>query len=87
MSSYTTFPANNCTIQDTVQVIKAVISSAAYAELGGLYINAKFAAPVWQTLKEMGHPRPPAPIQTDELTAFGVIANKIIPKFIKAMDV
>jgi hypothetical protein len=34
----------------------------------------------------MGHPQPKTPIQTDNLTAEGVINNKIQPKRIKAMD-
>ena len=34
----------------------------------------------------MGHPQSPAPIQTDNTTAEGVINNKIQPKRTKAMD-
>ncbi len=34
----------------------------------------------------MGHPLPPTPIQTNNLTAEGVINNKIQPKRTKAMD-
>ena len=86
MFSNTTFPANNGAIHNTAQVVKAVMSSAAEAELGALYINAKFAAPIWNTLIEMGHPQPPTPIQTDNSTAFGIVTNKIIPKVTKAMD-
>ena len=33
------------------------MSSVAEAELGALYINAKFVAPVQQMLQEMGHPQ------------------------------
>ena len=53
MSSNTTFPANHGAIHNMAQVIKAVMSSAGEAELGALYINAKFAAPIhswkWDT--------------------------------------
>ena len=37
-------------------------------------------------LKEMGHKQPPTPIQMDNLTAEGVITNKIQPKATKVMD-
>ena len=86
MSSNTTFPASNGAIHNTAQVIKAMMSSAAEVELGALYIDAKFAAPVWQMLKEMEHSQPPMTTQTDNLTAFGIITNKIILKAPKAMD-
>ena len=62
------------------------MSSAAEAELGGLFINAKTAVPVRRTLKELGHPQPPTPIQTDNSTACGVVNNEIQPKATKAMD-
>jgi hypothetical protein len=54
--------------------------SAAKAELGALYINVKEAIYIRQILIEMGHPQPKTPIQTDNLTAEGVINNKIQPK-------
>jgi hypothetical protein len=34
----------------------------------------------------MGHPQPKTPIQTDNLTAEGVVNNKIQPKRTKAMN-
>ena len=39
------------------------MSSAAEAEIGALYINAREAIPQRQLLEEMGHPQPPTPIQ------------------------
>ena len=86
MSSNTTFPANDGTIHNTTQVIKAVMSSAIEAELGALYISAKFVALAQQMIKELGHTQPPMPIQTDNSTTFGVITNKMIPKPTKAFD-
>jgi hypothetical protein len=53
------------------------MSSAAEAELGALFINAKEAVYLRQILIEMGHPQPKTPIQTDNTTAEGVINNKI----------
>ncbi len=62
------------------------MSSAAEAELGAIFINAKEAVYLRQLLTEMGHPQPRTPIQTDNLTAEGVINQKIQPKRTKAMD-
>ena len=65
---------------------KVITASAAEAELGALFINAKEAVHIRQILEEMGHPQPRTPIQTDNTTAEGVINNKIQPKRTKAMD-
>ena len=62
------------------------MSSAAEAEFGALYLNAKEAVYLRQILTELGHPQPRTPIQTDNLTAEGVINNIIQPKRTKAMD-
>ena len=80
------FPPNNGAILTISTIIKAVMSSAAEAELGALFINAKEAVYLRQILTEMGHPQPKTPIQTDNTTAEGVINNKIQPKRTKAMD-
>jgi hypothetical protein len=37
-------------------------------------------------LQQLGHPQPPTPIQTNNLTAYGVINNEIQPKATKAMN-
>jgi hypothetical protein len=37
-------------------------------------------------LKELGHPQPPTPMQTDNKTANDLLTNKIMPKALKAMD-
>jgi hypothetical protein len=42
--------------------MKAVMLSAAEAELGALFINAKMAVSMQQTLEELGHPQPRTPI-------------------------
>ena len=60
--------------------------SAAEVELGALYINAKHAHPLHQTICKLGHPQPPMPIQTDNFMAYSIVINKIIPKAMKAMD-
>ncbi len=80
------FPRNNGAILTIATIIKAVMSSAAEAELGALFINAKETVHLRHILEEMGHPQPRTPIQTDNTTAEGVINNKIQPKRTKAMD-
>jgi hypothetical protein len=51
-------PINNGAVLNISQIIKAVMSSAAEAELGTLFINAKTAVSMQWTLKELGHPQP-----------------------------
>ena len=86
LSSNEKFPPNNGAILNIAQVIKAVMSSAAEAELGALFINAKEAIHIRNMLEIMGYPQLQTPIQTDNSTAEGVINNKIQPKRTKAMD-
>ena len=62
------------------------MSSAAEAEIGAMYINARKAVPTRRTLEEMGHPQPNTPMQTDNSTADAVVNNKVQPKRTKAMD-
>ncbi len=62
------------------------MSSAAEAELGALFINAKTAISIRQTLIEPGHPQPRTPMQTDNAMAHALLTNKILPKALKAMD-
>ncbi len=85
MSNNTAKPPNNGTILTIAQIIKAVMSSAAEAEVGALYINCRETIPARHTLKFMGHPQPPTPMQTDNTTALGIVNNNIIKK-LKAMD-
>ena len=62
------------------------MSSAAEAEMGALFINAKEAVHLQRILNKMGHPQPCTPIQTDNLTVEGVINSQICPERRKAMD-
>jgi hypothetical protein len=73
-------PPNNGAIMTNATIIKAVMSSAAEAELEVLFLNAKEAVHLRQILTKMGHPQPRTPIQTHNTTAEGVIHNKIQPK-------
>jgi hypothetical protein len=85
MSNNTAKPLNNGAILTIAQIIKAVMSLAAEAEVGALYINCREAISACHTLKFMGHPQSPTPMQTDNTTALGVVNNNVIKK-LKAMD-
>jgi hypothetical protein len=78
-------PPDNDAVLNISKILKAVMSSAAEAKLGALYINACEAIPMQQVLKEMSHKQPPTPIQTDNSTALGVVTNNIQPRHTKAM--
>ena len=79
-------PANNGAILTIAQIIKNVMSSAAEAELGALYILARESVYIRSILADMGHKQPKTPVQIDNSTAEGVINNKIQPKTTKYMD-
>jgi hypothetical protein len=85
MSDNTTKPPNNGAILTTAQIIEAVMSSAAEARVGALYINCREAVPAGHTLKFMGHPQSPTPMQADNTTALGVVNDNILKK-LKSMD-
>jgi hypothetical protein len=79
-------PTNNGAVLNILQIIRAVMSSATDAELGALFINAKTAVSMCHTLKDLGHPQPPTPMQTDNIITHDLHTNKIMPKALMAMD-
>jgi hypothetical protein len=68
------------------KVLKHVMSSAAEAEIGAFFINAKEGAVLRTTLEELGHTQPPTPMETDNTTATGYSNGTIKQKRTKAMD-
>jgi hypothetical protein len=62
------------------------MSSAAEAEIGAVFINAKEFAVLRTTLEELGHPRPPTPLETVNITDKGYRNGTIKQKRTKAMD-
>ena len=67
-------------------LIKAIMSSAAEAELGGLFLNATNVVSMQRILFDMGHPHPPTPIKIDNITALGVVINIIKRKYTKVVN-
>ena len=68
------------------KIIKSVMQSAAEAECGGLYKNAKEAVPMRITLEELGHPQSATPIKTDNSTADEKMNKTVEQKQSKSMD-
>jgi hypothetical protein len=86
MSSNKSCPHSNGAVLTIAQIIKAVMSLAAEAEIGALYINCQEAIPACHTLLEfLGHPQPPTPIQTNNTMALSIVNNNVMKK-LKAMD-
>jgi hypothetical protein len=52
-----------------INILKHVMSSAAEAEIGAVFIKAKEGAVLRTTLEELGHKQPPTPMETDNTTA------------------
>jgi hypothetical protein len=73
-------------IHNVAEIIKGVMSSAAEAELGAMYINARKAVEIRIILEEMGHKQPATPVQVDNSTAEGIVNKRVQPKRTKAMD-
>jgi hypothetical protein len=67
------------------KVLKHVISSAAEAEIGAVFINENEGAVLGTTLDELGHNHPPTPMETDNTTAIGYINGTIKQKSTKVM--
>ena len=79
-------PELNGPILSECSILCHVMSSAAEAEIAGVFTNAKNAEMLRQILIEMGHPQPPTPIQTDNTTARDIITNTVKQRKTRAMD-
>ena len=76
----------NGSILILAKIIKFVMSSAAEAEIAGLFMNAKAAIPIRQALIKMGHPQPATKIKTENSTANGFVNDTIKQNRSKALD-
>ena len=86
LSENTPVPSINRPVLTTAQKIKNFMSSAAEAELSGLFIRAKSMIPLQNTLMEMGWTQPPSPVQCYNSTAIGVTNKNMVNKMLKSMD-
>jgi hypothetical protein len=85
-STNTDIKLTNRAILIISKVLKHVMSLAAEAEIGAVFVNAKEGAVLRTTLQELGHPQPPTPMKTDNNTTTGYINGTIKQKRRKAMD-
>ena len=67
-------------------VLRTVAASAAEAELGALFHNAKEAKVIRLILEELGHPQPPTPIHIDNTTVTGIVNNTIKRQRSRSME-
>ena len=79
LSNNAEIPTNNDAILNIAHIIK-------HAELVALYIMAWESLYIRIILEEIGHTRPPTPLQIDNSMADGVVNGKITQKRTKAMD-
>ena len=76
----------NGAIHVECKTLRHVVSSAAEAEIAGVYHNAQTAIPMRTILEALGHSQPPTPIKTDNSTANGFIHDNIHQKRSKSWD-
>jgi hypothetical protein len=67
-------------------ILKFVAASAAEAELGALFVNAKEGRVIRLILSELGHPQPPTPIHCDNSTAAGIANNTVKRQRSRSME-
>jgi len=70
-------PPDNGPVHILCQIMKQVVSSAAKAKLGVLFLNAQAVCPIQTALDELDHLQPATPLQTDNSMASG-IANDMV---------
>jgi hypothetical protein len=80
MSNNNALPPNNGAVLTIAQIIKAIMLSAAEAEIGTLYINCREAIPACLTLEYLGHTQPPIPMRTNNTTALNIVNNNVMKK-------
>jgi len=66
--------------------MQQVITGAAKAELGALFLNAQTACPICMALDEMGHAQLATLLQTNNSAACGIIKDTMKQKCSKAID-
>ena len=79
-------PPFNAPVHVNSAIITAVMSSAADAEYGALFFNAKDGCKLRTTLQDMGYPQPATPIQADNSCAVGLANDTVKQKRSKAID-
>ena len=76
----------NGNIMITCAILKLVAASAAEAELGALFLNAREVKVIRLILRELGHEQLPTSIHVDNTTAVGIVNNTIKRQRSRAME-
>eukprot|EP00957_Ditylum_brightwellii_P071752 5454396-Ditylum_brightwellii.AAC.1 len=79
-------PPPNGLVHIVCKVIRNVMSSAAEAEIGVLYVNTCKGEELRLALKEIGHPQPPTPVMTDNSTVCGIVNKTVKQRRTRAID-
>ena len=79
-------PTVNGAIHVECKTLKHVVSSAAEAETGGIFVNSQLTIPIRHSLQALGHIQPPTPIKTDNSTAYKFVHNDMKQKMSKSWD-
>ena len=87
MSENANDPKNNRAVLTVAQIIKSIMSLAAEAELGALFINLCQAIPAKTTVEEMGNMHSLTLIQTENTTTLEFTSKNLQPKATKSNDV
>ena len=86
MASNTEDATNNGAKLNIAQLIKAVMSSAAEAELGALFYNCQDGTILRLALEELGHVQPPTPVHCDNSTAVSIANDTVKKQRSRAME-
>mmetsp|Transcript_31451 Transcript_31451/g.45870 ORF Transcript_31451/g.45870 Transcript_31451/m.45870 type:complete len:210 (-) Transcript_31451:50-679(-) len=81
-----TQPPPNGLVHTVCEVIRNMMSSAAEAEIGALYVNTCKGEELRLAPKEMGHPQPPTPVMTDNFTTCGIVNKMVKQRRTRAID-
>jgi hypothetical protein len=76
----------NGPIEETSVRIDAVCSSVAEAEYASIFLNARKATVLRQTLSDIGYPQPPTPLSVDNKCAEGLANDTVKRRRSKAID-
>jgi hypothetical protein len=79
-------PKPNGAILSVCKTLPGVMSSAAEAEIGGVYLNGQDAVACCNPLEALGHPQPPTPLKTESSTAYSFVHSNIPQRRSKTWD-
>ena len=79
-------PTANDPILTECRSLRHVVASAAKAEIGGLFHNARTTIPIRQSLEVLDHPQPPTPIKTVNSTTKAFVTKNLRQKQSKSWN-